>query len=78
MYERTPLDPPLQPARLAKFHRGAKPKTAGLTDKKVKGKLKHSERLISDSQYLAAKADEWLLTADAGALEAEGMERTYR
>lgn len=50
----------------------------GIQDKKLRGKVKYTERLASDAQFLAAKADEWLLPAEAGSLEAEGMERTYR
>jgi hypothetical protein len=49
-----------------------------IEDKKLKGKLRHSERVVSEAQAAAAKVDEWLLPRDAGELEAEGMERTWR
>lgn len=47
-------------------------------DKKLKGKMRHTERLSSEAAVAAAKTDEWLLPAEAGTLEAEGMERTWR
>ena len=49
-----------------------------ISDKKLKGKMQHTERLNSEAAVAAAKTDEWLLPAEAGTLEAEGMERTWR
>ena len=49
-----------------------------ISDKKLKGKMRHTERLSSEAAVAAAKTDEWLLPAEAGTLEAEGMERTWR
>ena len=49
-----------------------------INDKKLKGKMRHTERLNSEAATAAAKTDEWLLPAEAGTLEAEGMERTWR
>ena len=50
-----------------------------IEDKKLKGKLRYSERVVADAQAQAAKVDEWLLPAEAGALEADGpLERTWR
>lgn len=40
--------------------------------------MQHAERLSSEAAVAAAKTDEWLLPAEAGTLEAEGMERTWR
>ena len=40
--------------------------------------MRHTERLSSEAAVAAAKTDEWLLPAEAGTLEAEGMERTWR
>lgn len=40
--------------------------------------MRHTERLNSEAAVTAAKTDEWLLPAEAGTLEAEGMERTWR
>ena len=34
--------------------------------------------MSSEAAVAAAKTDEWLLPAEAGTLEAEGMERTWR
>jgi U3 small nucleolar RNA-associated protein 7 len=41
-------------------------------DKKLKGRLKYSEKLFKESQDKAAKISEWLLPSDSGILEAEG------
>lgn len=49
-----------------------------LDDKKLKGRLKYTESVIRDAQLQAAKVDAWLLPEEAGSLEAEGMERTWR
>lgn len=49
-----------------------------INDKKLKGKMQHTERLSSEAALAAAKTDQWLLPAEAGTLEAEGMERTWR
>ncbi|KAF5834675.1 WD40-repeat-containing domain protein [Dunaliella salina] len=64
-----------------------KPKTAQLrgpgvalkkiTDKKLKGRLKHSERLFQESQAKASKVTEWLQPSEPGYLEAEGVEQTW-
>ena len=40
--------------------------------------MQHAERLSTEAAVAAAKTDEWLLPAEAGTLEAEGMERTWR
>ena len=49
-----------------------------ISDKKQKGQTKYRERLFRDAQHGAAKADQWLLPATGGMLEAEGMEETWR
>ena len=49
-----------------------------INDKKLRGKIQHTERLSSEAALAAAKTDQWLLPAEAGTLEAEGMERTWR
>eukprot|EP00013_Stygamoeba_regulata_P001729 CAMPEP_0177638632 /NCGR_PEP_ID=MMETSP0447-20121125/5594_1 /TAXON_ID=0 /ORGANISM="Stygamoeba regulata, Strain BSH-02190019" /LENGTH=513 /DNA_ID=CAMNT_0019140611 /DNA_START=165 /DNA_END=1706 /DNA_ORIENTATION=+ len=61
----------------AKFQRGKSVNLKGLTDKKLKTKLKRQEKWSKASQQEAAKA-EILLTGDAGCLEAEGMESTFK
>lgn len=43
-----------------------------ITDKKLKGKLRHAERVYKEAQKKAIQANEWLLPAEAGYLEAEG------
>jgi hypothetical protein len=45
-----------------------------LKDKKLKGRLKHSERVFREAQTKAAKANEWLQTAEPGFLETEGQQ----
>jgi len=52
--------------------------TRGITDKKLKGKLKYSERIVRQAQENAAKVNDWLLPETAGSLEAEGLEETWR
>ncbi|BDA41031.1 WD repeat-containing protein 46 [Coccomyxa sp. Obi] len=64
--------------RMAKFKRGAAVATRAIADKKLKGQLRHSEKLAAEAAYKAAKAEQWLLPEDAGTLEAEGLERTWR
>ena len=49
-----------------------------IADKKLKGRLQHVERLAQEAAEAAARAEEWLLPAEAGGLEAEGMEQTWR
>lgn len=49
-----------------------------ISDKKLKGKMLHTENLLRESNKAAAKINEWLKPSDAGYLEAEGMERTWR
>ncbi len=46
-----------------------------LKDKKLRGKLKHAEAVYKQAQAQAIKANEWLLPAEAGYLEAEGEQR---
>lgn len=65
-------------SRAAKFRRGPEVATRKIEDKKLKGKLRYTERVVNEAQAAAAKVDEWLLPADAGELQAEGMERTWR
>lgn len=64
--------------KIAKFKRGEPMHVKQIADKKLKGRMQHTERLNSEAAVAAAKTDEWLLPAEAGTLEAEGMERTWR
>lgn len=41
-------------------------------DRKLKGQLKHTERLYKEANQAAARVNTWLAPADAGFLEAEG------
>ncbi len=43
-----------------------------IKDKKLKGRLRHTERMFSQSAKQAAKINDWLLPAEGGYLEAEG------
>jgi hypothetical protein len=45
---------------------------AGIGDKKLKGKLRHTERLYKEANKAAARINNWLAPADAGFVEAEG------
>jgi hypothetical protein len=49
-----------------------------IEDKKLKGRLRYTEGVVREAQAAAAKVGEWLLPSEAGALEAEGLERTWR
>lgn len=64
--------------RAAKFQRGQAVATRAIPDKKLKARMRYSERLASEAAHLAAKTDEWLLPSEPGALEVEGMERTWQ
>mmetsp|Transcript_23671 Transcript_23671/g.39710 ORF Transcript_23671/g.39710 Transcript_23671/m.39710 type:complete len:538 (-) Transcript_23671:220-1833(-) len=64
--------------RVNKFKRGPDVVTKHIKDKKLRGKLRQSEKLVKEAALTAAKTEKWLLPAEAGNLEAEGMERTYR
>ncbi|KAG1679461.1 hypothetical protein FOA52_007753 [Chlamydomonas sp. UWO 241] len=61
----------------ARMKRGIGIKVKSITDKKLKGKLRHAERVVREAQEKAAKVSAWLLPSEAGTLEAEGIERTY-
>ena len=60
-----------------RLRRGLGVATKQLKDKRLKGKLRHAEKVVQEAQAKAAKVSEWLLPSDAGLLEAEGIERTY-
>lgn len=50
-----------------------------LSDKKLRGQLRHVEGVYAGAAVAAARAGEWLLPQDAGMVEAEGeLERTWR
>ncbi len=61
-----------------KFSKGAPVATRQISDRKLKGQLRYSEKLAAEAAQKAAKAEEWLLPSEAGGLEAEGLERTWR
>ena len=63
---------------MPKFWRGLPVATRKLADKKLRGRLRHTEALAEEAAASAAKAHQWLLPDAAGSLEAEGMERTWR
>lgn len=47
-------------------------------DRKLRGQLKHTERLYRESNQVAARVNTWLAPADAGFIEAEGIEETWQ
>ncbi|KAL4534869.1 hypothetical protein Ndes2526A_g05736 [Nannochloris sp. 'desiccata'] len=63
---------------VAKFRRGQPIATKNIEDKKLKGRLQYSEGVVRQAQVQAAKVNDWLLPGEAGSLEAEGTERTWR
>ena len=52
--------------------------TRQISDRKLKGQLRYSEKLAAEAAQKATKAEEWLLPSEAGLLEAEGLERSWR
>lgn len=52
--------------------------TKSITDKKLKGTLKHTEKIGNSAIRNAKKAYEWLRPAEGGHLEAEGAEQTWQ
>jgi len=64
--------------RQKSFQRGLPVSTKKIGDKKLKGKLKYTERIVREAQENAAKVNDWLLPQEAGSLEPEGMEQTWR
>lgn len=67
-----------KPSKISKFSRGEAVATRAIHDKKLKGKLRHTERITRAAQAAATKVERWLLTEDVGTLEAEGLEQTWR
>lgn len=68
-------DPNLE--KLPKYTRGTPVSYGHIKDKKLKGNIKKSEKKFRDAAYSAARL-EMLQTEEAGFLEAEGMEKTYK
>ncbi|RUP47835.1 hypothetical protein BC936DRAFT_145288 [Jimgerdemannia flammicorona] len=64
-------------AKMTKYQRGQPGRVNNIKDKKLKSNIKKQEKKLHDAAYKAASS-ELLLTEDAGYLEAEGMERTYK
>ncbi|GAQ78070.1 WD40 repeat-like superfamily protein [Klebsormidium nitens] len=62
--------------KAVKYNRGPQTKLKGIQDKKLKGQLRATEKLYGEAATSAAKVEQWLLPAEAGFLEAEGVERT--
>lgn len=60
------------------FRRGSAINTKQLADKKLRGRLEHTEALAEEAASSAAAAHQWLMPTSGGSLEAEGMERTWR
>mmetsp|Transcript_23008 Transcript_23008/g.74982 ORF Transcript_23008/g.74982 Transcript_23008/m.74982 type:complete len:553 (-) Transcript_23008:45-1703(-) len=64
--------------RAGRFKRGDRVRTKALKDRKLKGQLERTEGELERVTATAAKVERWLLPSEAGVLEAEGMERTWR
>eukprot|EP00128_Syssomonas_multiformis_P001722 Colp12_sorted_trinity150504_noHs@31768 len=64
--------------KMKKYQRGEKiKKVKQIEDKKLRGNLKKTEKKFKDAATRAAQS-EILLTEEAGYLEAEGMEKTFK
>ncbi|KAI5063423.1 hypothetical protein GOP47_0021970 [Adiantum capillus-veneris] len=59
-----------------KYTRGPRVSFKDLSDKKLRGKLRHREEIIGQSARTAAKFEQWLLPSEAGYIEPEGLEQT--
>lgn len=49
-----------------------------VSDRKLKGQLKHTERLYKEANKTAARVNQWLAPADAGYIEAEGQLTSFK
>ncbi|KAI4352645.1 hypothetical protein L6164_006876 [Bauhinia variegata] len=64
--------------RIKKYLRGEGANLENLQDRKLKGQLAVREDLYGKSAKAAAKAEKWLMPSEAGYLEADGIEKTWR
>ena len=65
--------------RAEKFMKGAPVRDIKkIADRKTKAHVRYAETLADDAATNAALHEKWLLPSAPGAIEAEGMERTYR
>ncbi|KVH93967.1 BING4, C-terminal domain-containing protein, partial [Cynara cardunculus var. scolymus] len=64
--------------KVKKYQRGEGADLEALKDKKLKGQLANREELYKKSANAAAKAEKWLMQTEAGRLESEGFEKTWR
>jgi U3 small nucleolar RNA-associated protein 7 len=64
--------------KVKKYLRGEGANLETLKDKKLKTQLASREKLYGKSAKAAAKIEKWLLPAEAGYLETEGLEKTWR
>ena len=58
--------------KAASIRRGPGVDVRRIKDKKLKGKLRHVERIVQEAQQKAIKVNEWLLPSEGGMLQAEG------
>ncbi len=63
---------PAAPDAAKRMRRGPGVDLGSVKDKKLRGKLKHAESVIAQSQRKAAAINEWLLPSTPGTLEVEG------
>ena len=63
---------------MQEFSRGAGIAVRQIQDKKLKGTLRRTEKITNNAAKEAKKVYEWLRPADAGTLEAEGVEKTWQ
>lgn len=68
---------PAAPDAAKRMRRGPGVDLGSVKDKKLRGKLKHAESVIAQSQRKAVAINEWLLPSTPGTLEVEGIERTW-
>lgn len=60
------------------FRRGQATAIKHLADRKLRGKLEHTDALAEEAASSAMATYQWLMPSEGGSLEAEGLERTWQ
>ncbi|MEW5304015.1 MAG: hypothetical protein WDW36_006654 [Sanguina aurantia] len=68
---------PAEKEKNARIKRGPGIEVKKIQDKKLKGKVKYTERVFLEAQQKTIKINDWLLPTEGGLLEADGVERTW-
>lgn len=63
---------PAEKEKNARIKRGPGIEVKKIQDKKLKGKVKYTERVFLEAQQKTIKINDWLLPTEGGLLEADG------